>query len=394
MKYLINKWVVGVLLLFFSGVATAQNINLNFPTMCAPSTLCNPLLNSYSCGQGVALRTTHGSPEFYVSVINGIELRGGLNSSGLLHGEGFTLAYPFTAGRSYTIKIKHIGVPNSQAAPFPNLIAGFTNTPPRNNDGCSLGYLSLYDVNSSVPITVSSGENTASFNYAPTQTMFNLWLFSYASSFLEAALLVSAVEIIDNGVVPTGCYQDANFNFCDAGRVWNGSADVRAVNPISVGCDAFKTSTAPGAGAAFTRRFTAPTITLSPGFSASATDPNGAVRTLKIVPSAAPCTQALRVESPITNFKNEATTAQPMLENVNIYPSPSRGLVNISLNSSELQQAAITVTDQSGRIVYQMRNKSEGNLVQLNLQHLSNGIYFIKVNAQNKVTVKKVLISK
>jgi hypothetical protein len=52
------------------------------------------------------------------------------------------------------------------------------------------------------------------------------------------------------------------------------------------------------------------------------------------------------------------------------------------------------VVDQSGRVVHQMRNKSESSLVQLNLQHLSNGLYFIKVKAQNKVAIKKVLISK
>jgi hypothetical protein len=156
------------------------------------------------------------------------------------------------------------------------------------------------------------------------------------------------------------------------------SADVRAVNPITLSCDAFKTSSAPGAGVAFNRRFTAPAITLSPGFVASATDPSGAVRTLRILPSATPCTQALRVAaSPISNIQNVATQ-EPLLKNINVYPSPSRGLVNISFNRSELQNAVITVTDQSGRIVYQMRNKSESNLVQLNLQHLSNGIYFIR----------------
>lgn len=205
-----------------------------------------------------------------------------------------------------------------------------------------------------------------------------------------------SLEIIDHGTAPGGatCYEDASFNFCDPSRVWNGSADVRAVNPLTIGCDAFKTSSAPGSGAAFVRRFTAPTITLSPGFVGSAADPSGAVRILKIIPSTTLCTQALRIGSPISNIKNEPASEQPMLENVKIYPSPSRGLVNINFNSSDQLNAEITVTDQSGRVVYQTRNKSAGKLVQLNLQHLSNGIYFIKVQAQNKVAVKKLLISK
>lgn len=94
----------------------------------------------------------------------------------------------------------------------------------------------------------------------------------------------------------------------------------------------------------------------------------------------------------VTNPQTEEATQ--LLENINIYPSPSRGLVNINFNSSDLLNAQISVTDQSGRVVYQMRNKVESNLVQLNLDHLSNGIYFIKVNTKNKVAIKKLLISK
>ena len=92
--------------------------------------------------------------------------------------------------------------------------------------------------------------------------------------------------------------------------------------------------------------------------------------------------------------KPNTEEAPQLLENINIYPSPSRGLVNININSSDLLNAQISVTDQSGREVYQMRNKVKSNLVQLNLEHLSNGVYFIKVNTKNKVAIKKLLISK
>lgn len=391
---------MGLLLLFSSSLAKAQNINLNFPTMCPPSTQCNPFLNGGSCGQGVSIRTTHGSPQNYVSVINGIEFRAELSTSNSLqYGEGLTFGYPFTAGKLYTIRLKHQGIPNTQAIPYPYLIAGFTNNPPRNNDGCSLGYLPGVSISNPVSLTVSTGQTTSSFDFAPTETFFNLWVYSAPLSFGQAGFLLVSLEIIDHGTAPGGatCYQDASFNFCDPSRVWNGSTDVRAVNPLTIGCDAFKTSSAPGAGAAFVRRFTAPTITLSPGFVASANDPAGAVRTLKIIPSTTPCSQPLRVEtpvSPISNFKNEKTSEDQVLENIQIYPSPSRGLVNVNLNQSELLNADITVADQSGRIVYQARNKSAGKLVQLNLQHLSNGIYFIKVKAKDKTAVKKLLISK
>jgi hypothetical protein len=392
----IYKWLVGLLLFFPGGLVIAQNVSINFTTMCPPSSLCNPFLNGSSCGGGVTIRTTHGSPQYYINNTNGIDLRAAISTgSGLQYGEGLTFAYPFTAGKLYTIRIKHQGTPPPQGAPYPQLIAAFTNNPPRNNDGCSLGYLPAINVYTATTFTVSAGETVSSFDFQPGETQFNLWLLSNPVNFTETGVLLVSLEIVDHGTANGAtCYQDASFNFCDPSRVWTGSADVRAVNPLSLGCDAFKSSSAPGAGAAFVRRFTAPAITLTPGFVAAATDPAGAVRTLKILPSSNPCNQPLRVAaSPISNVQNITSPAQ-LLENINIYPSPSRGLVNINFNSADLLNAQISVTDQSGRVVYQMRNKVESNLVQLHLEHLSNGVYFIKVNTKNKVAVKKLLISK
>ncbi|WP_158085122.1 T9SS type A sorting domain-containing protein [Niastella vici] len=241
--------------------------------------------------------------------------------------------------------------------------------------------------------TVTKSETTSSFDFVPGKDYFNLWILTSPLQFDETGLLLISLEIVDHGVPPTyTCYQNGTFDFCS--QVWNKSVDVRAANPISLNCDAFKTSSLPAAGSTFVRRFTAPSIRLSPGFIAYAADPSGAIRTLRILPSTAPCTQAFRVASGVSNIQNEVALEQPKLENVKIYPSPSNGLVNIQFNRSELLNAEITVTDQSGRIVYKMSNKSESNQIQLNLQHLSNGLYFIKVNAQNKVAVKKVLISK
>jgi hypothetical protein len=394
MKYLIYKWLA-VLLLFFSGsVAMAQNINLKFKTACNYSTQCDPFLNNYACAQQIIIRATHGSPRFYTAD-SSIELRASQTTNGQQLSEGLTFAYLFRAGKKYTIKIKHKGIPSTQLPAYPYLYAGFTNDPPRHtNDGCGLGYLPSIAMDYPQKFTVSKNETTSSFDFEPGTDYFNLWVLTSPLQLDETGVLLISLEIVDQGAPPTNtCYTDGAFDFCS--RTWNGSADVRATNPITLNCNAFKTTSEPAAGTAFVRRFTAPSIRLSPGFIAFVVSNSGfAARTLKIIPSADPCNQALRVASGVSNVRSEIASEQPKLENVNIYPSPSNGLVNIQFNRSELLNAEIMVTDQSGRIVYKMRNKSESNLIQLNLQHLSNGIYFIKVNAQNKVPVKKLLISK
>jgi hypothetical protein len=393
MKYLIYKWLVGLLLFFPGSMATAQNISLIFKKSCNYSTQCNPFLNNYGCLQQIYLRATHGSPKFYAAD-SSIELRAAMTTNGQYLGEGLTVAYLFKTGIKYTIKLKYKGIPSTQLPAYPYLHAGFTNNPPRDEDDCNLGDRISFPMDNPNKFTVSKNETTSSFEFTPTKDYFHLWLYATALQFAETGLLLSSVEILDNSTTPpVTCYTDGTFDFC--GKTWNGSADIRAVNPFTLNCDAFKTTSQPAAGSAFVRRFTAPSIKLAPGFSAYVIANSGfAVRTLKIVASTTPCTQALRVESPVSNVQNVIESESPVQENVLIYPSPSHGLVNIQFNQSELLNAQITVADQSGRIVYQMRNKSKSNLLQLNLQHLSNGIYFIKVNAQNKIAVKKLLISK
>jgi hypothetical protein len=402
----IYKWLVGLLLFFSGSYAIGQNVTLDVNAMCKPpSTSCNPFLSEYTCGT-VKLQTTHGSPSFYTlavdnnNTVNLIQLRAYTNiqSNGnrVDHSEGFTMAYSFKKGKKYTITVAHQGTPGNSFVP--NLVAAVTNDPPRHNDGCGLGVspfyageLDLYEERNGISVDKSGA--TTSFDISPSKDYSYFSLFSSPVQQPEVGSLIWSIKIVDDGAAPDpNCYQDANFDFCS--KTWNGSSDVKAVNPISLACDAFKSSSGPGAGAAFVRRFTAPTITLSSGFVASATDPGGAVRSLRILPSADPCNQALRVAtSHISNVQTIISETQ-LLENINIYPSPSRGLVNINFNSSDMLNAQISVTDQSGRVVYQMRNKMESNLVQLNLEHLSNGVYFIKVNTKNKVAVKKLLISK
>ncbi|NML22992.1 T9SS type A sorting domain-containing protein [Pseudoflavitalea sp. G-6-1-2] len=75
-----------------------------------------------------------------------------------------------------------------------------------------------------------------------------------------------------------------------------------------------------------------------------------------------------------------------------VFPSLSKGTVNIT--SDNLRNANIIVADQSGRVVHSQLIRSDSRQVELHLQHLTNGLYFIKVNAGGKITTTKVMISK
>jgi hypothetical protein len=401
MKYSIYKWFCVPLLFLFAGSAVSQNVKLDLTKYCNNSDNCNPFVNSYACSTAV-LQTTHGSPAFYKpdTKTRQIQLEALITSNGVNYSEGFTVGYHFSPGKKYTVKITHKGMPSSTGGYlFPRLIAALTNKPPRFNDGCNLGYLETINIITQVDLTVSTTSKTSSFDLEPTEDIFNLWLRSFPAVSTQMGLLISVIEIVDHSVPPpppppspSGCDRAEVFDFCNEKMNWVGSLGFSATKPITLACDVFTTDADPGP--TFYRGFSSTEIILAPGFVASYYDYARFKPSFVATTSAYPCGTRLAVTDTTKPIKRNIEIDQQLPDNITIYPSPSNGMVKIACNNQELLHAAITVTDQSGRLVYEMRNKVKSNLVQLHLEYLSNGIYFIKVNTNNKVAIKKLLISK
>lgn len=399
MKYSIYKWFCVSLLLIFAGSAIAQNLSLDILKMCSNSTNCNPFLNGYIC-QTASLRTTHGSPAFYLPSTNQtrqIQLEAALGSNGTNYSEGFTLAYQFKAGTKYRVKINHMGM-YQPGAIFPILIAALTNAPPRFDDGCSLGYLTTTKVVAQYNFTVSSTATTSSFDFQPTEDIPFLWLRSNPVQVQQAGLLIFSINITDfsvpaepGGPERPGCGSE-NWNFCHPNHNWVGGFSFVSSYPVYLHCDVFTTHHDP---LSLYRYFTAPTITLSNGFIASAYDYAPETPNFRAIASANPCNQRITTfVDTVKAIKREIHIEQQYQDNILIYPVPSPGIVRISCNNKEIINGTITILDQSSRPVYQKNNQANSSIIELNLQNLPNGIYFIKINSKDKSTVRKLIISK
>jgi hypothetical protein len=72
---------------------------------------------------------------------------------------------------------------------------------------------------------------------------------------------------------------------------------------------------------------------------------------------------------------------------INIYPNPSSGIFNISINSSRFDEAEIEVLDVTGKPVQKI---ILGNSA-FNLTNYPKGLYFVKVKIGNSVVVEKVI---
>lgn len=78
------------------------------------------------------------------------------------------------------------------------------------------------------------------------------------------------------------------------------------------------------------------------------------------------------------------------LQNILLYPNPSKGIFNISLGT--VTPTAIDVYDVTGKIVWSKKDFAIANAeVSLDLSAVAQGIYFVKISADSQSTVKRII---
>lgn len=83
------------------------------------------------------------------------------------------------------------------------------------------------------------------------------------------------------------------------------------------------------------------------------------------------------------SFKNDQVTAIESLElsNLQVYPNPSKGFINLSLNLEQAGTVTLDLIDAQGRTVTQSKHSvtNAENLIQMDLSEYADGVYFLKV---------------
>lgn len=83
-------------------------------------------------------------------------------------------------------------------------------------------------------------------------------------------------------------------------------------------------------------------------------------------------------------------------ENISLFPNPSNnGMVNIVYNFKIAMDLDITVVDVTGKVLYTSQlNDAINGTCKIDLSHLSNGLYVVKINSANGYASKKLLLNK
>ena len=89
------------------------------------------------------------------------------------------------------------------------------------------------------------------------------------------------------------------------------------------------------------------------------------------------------------------TTVEENIESngISIYPNPANSEINIKLTPSDSENTMVNITDVTGKVIKTVKitNTTETQTISIELDELSNGVYFVEVITDNSREVKKFI---
>lgn len=98
------------------------------------------------------------------------------------------------------------------------------------------------------------------------------------------------------------------------------------------------------------------------------------------------------IDSLYGNYNLYLGKANLVRDNIKVYPNPMSDIAVVKFNNKDQSSCRLTLTDQQGRIVKEIRNIS-GNQISIEKGNLANGIYFLQIsNYKNIIANSKLII--
>lgn len=91
------------------------------------------------------------------------------------------------------------------------------------------------------------------------------------------------------------------------------------------------------------------------------------------------------------NSNTSATNPQLAKANLNIYPNPAKNQFSIAFEN-DIQNGFLEIYNANGKRVQSLMLLNQQRLVNVNIEHLTSGIYYVKVSSENGEMIGKLLV--
>jgi len=323
-----------------------------------------------------------------------------------VYGEGMFTPYNFVQGAAYEVKINFTTTGIDVAANYP--ADGTVVTYAANG----LGQSPLTACDQEIPtisqkesigvysgLTPGTGQATADYTFIADNNYSQFWIFPYSARYVQYNLnlyrvqicqvCLSTVSLNSGGVLPTYIYaQDI-----EAG----GGTGTETIQPTVatnlVASEEIDFLTGFQATVSTGGSLTASILPCNAGTGIQTTDYFDSLNIVTVNnPNTFDTTTAVARKT-LNGTANSLVVADPAAVKLQVYPSVSNGVVNITGSLADLGNTDIVVSDESGRVVYRTHNAADLN-IRLDLSNLSNGLYFILISNKAGTSTQKIIINK
>jgi anaerobic selenocysteine-containing dehydrogenase len=81
-------------------------------------------------------------------------------------------------------------------------------------------------------------------------------------------------------------------------------------------------------------------------------------------------------------------------ENVKIYPNPAKEFIMVDLNGINEKINHLKIVNLQGQMVYSSNLTNQSQLINVPLNNLSEGVYYLQIQTNNEIITKKIVVSK
>ncbi len=94
------------------------------------------------------------------------------------------------------------------------------------------------------------------------------------------------------------------------------------------------------------------------------------------------------------SYSEVVKIAVPVNERITVYPNPAKDYVNVVLNKYGISLLSVSISDATGRVIFQANYSPSNNSIRIPTYNFANGNYYLKTTIGNAIYLQKIIIAK